>query len=219
MKASLIARTGIIVICCVLYFGCSKVTPTSLGGGLDVVVLCSSCVIRGHPGGYAILLDQRSGKVWAYGEFDPRVKPIYLGTLSKLGEQMTFDSSLIGAEVTRAKNQSCAVGSLRTINTAEVTYASTYTTGYSFDLASLDGRASPSTASSAGLIDSQLASGVKCGYRFTYVANPSGGRVDSYAVYADPLESGANHYYTDQSGVIRQNADRRAGPNDLPLAG
>ena len=36
-----------------------------------------------------------------------------------------------------AANQASAVGSLRTLNTAQITYASTYNTGYSDSLANL----------------------------------------------------------------------------------
>ena len=71
-----------------------------------------------------------------------------------------------------AANESSAVGSLRTINTAEVTYASTYPqAGFSASLEALGG-SSPCNASSttACLIDETLASGQKSGYRFTYEA-------------------------------------------------
>lgn len=121
-----------------------------------------------------------------------------------------------------AANQASAVGSLRTINTSEVTYSSTYPNGFSPSLASLGWTGSPSTASSAGLIDGELASGVKNGYKFTYVPGSGTANIQTYSVYADPVEPGAsgqNHYFTDQSGVIRQNTERRAGPNDPPLAG
>src|SRR3954464_14218412 len=47
-----------------------------------------------------------------------------------------------------AANEASAVGSLRTINTSEVTYASTYNIGFSADLKSLGG-ASPCTAKPA----------------------------------------------------------------------
>ena len=60
----------------------------------------------------------------------------------------------------QAANQASAVGSLRTINTSEVTYASTYTTGFSQDLTQLDGTTSPSTVVAAGVIDTGLARGV-----------------------------------------------------------
>ena len=66
----------------------------------------------------------------------------------------------------QAANQASAVGSLRTINTSEVTYSSTYTVGFSPTLSALDGSATPSTYLSAGLIDSVLGSGIKSTYGF-----------------------------------------------------
>src|ERR1051325_2546666 len=58
-----------------------------------------------------------------------------------------------------AANESSAVGSVRTIGTAEVTYASTYPqTGFA-DLSALGGAGGSATG--AGLIDAVLASGTK----------------------------------------------------------
>jgi hypothetical protein len=120
-----------------------------------------------------------------------------------------------------AANQASAVGSLRTLNTAEVTYATTYNVGYSSTLASLAGTTYPGTAGAAGLIDSTLASGAKYGYSFTYSPGraDNAGRCNSYTINADPLsdETGINHYYTDQTGVIRQNATKRATSTDAPI--
>ncbi len=124
----------------------------------------------------------------------------------------------------QAANQASAVGSLRTLNTSEVTYASTYTTGFSSTLAQLDGTASPSTADSAGLIDTVLGSGVKSSYRFAYTptaitSSPS--RIDGYQITAGPVAGAGNgnFYYTDESGVIRQNTSTTASSSDSPLAG
>ncbi len=69
-----------------------------------------------------------------------------------------------------AANESSAVGSVRTIGTAEVTYSSSWGSGFAVDLASLGG-ASPcaqATAAAACLIDSLLsvAPNVKSGYSF-----------------------------------------------------
>lgn len=122
-----------------------------------------------------------------------------------------------------AANQASAVGSLRTINTAEITYASTYNAGYSPTLISLGPGCSPPSATRANLIDDVLASGTKSWYRFTYTPGPIvGNRIDTYTVSADPVtpgETGANHYFTDQSGVIRQESSGPAGPHSAPLAG
>src|SRR3974390_2809689 len=88
-----------------------------------------------------------------------------------------------------AANQASAVGSLRTINTCEITYASTYNTGYTTNLASLGppagGAQAPATA--AGLIDSVLAAGTKSGYSFTYAAGTAdaAGRIDTYTLNAN----------------------------------
>ena len=120
-----------------------------------------------------------------------------------------------------AENQAYAVGSLRTLDVAEMTYSTTYNVGYSSTLASLDGDDNNPTASAAGLIDSTLASGIKNGYRFIYSAGKtdSSGHCKTYTINADPLsdETGINHYFTDESGVIRQNAIRPATSTDTPL--
>jgi type IV pilus assembly protein PilA len=120
----------------------------------------------------------------------------------------------------QAANQASAVGSLRTINTSEVTYASAYATGYSQDLTQLDG-AAPNSATAAGLIDSVLASGVKSSYSFVYTSYPAGGRIDAYTCTASPTQGAGNgnFYYTDMSYVIRQNSSTTASSTDLPLAG
>jgi type IV pilus assembly protein PilA len=133
----------------------------------------------------------------------------------------------------QAANEASAVGSLRTINTAEVTYASTYNTGYSRTLAVL-GPGAVTSPTSAGLIDSVLANGVKSSYLFFYVScpatpGPDDGTmtngsctvVQNYQVVANPTGGvgTGNFYYTDASGVIRQNTTTNAGPSDNPLAG
>src|SRR5512135_2796017 len=67
-----------------------------------------------------------------------------------------------------AANESSAVGSIRTINTAQTTYQLTYpTNGFSCVLADLGPVAfgTPADPSHADLIDSQLASGRKSGYQ------------------------------------------------------
>jgi type IV pilus assembly protein PilA len=122
-----------------------------------------------------------------------------------------------------AANQASAVGSLRTINTAEITYASTYNAGFSPDLASLGppGGATP-TASLAGLIDSVLAAGVKSGYSFPYTATSVAGRIDTYDLHANPTTpgtTGTNYYFTDHTGVIRQNSTGTATATDSPIGG
>jgi type IV pilus assembly protein PilA len=124
-----------------------------------------------------------------------------------------------------AANQASAVGSLRTLNTSEVTYSSTFNVGFSQTLSYLqpDPTGSNPTSTAAGLIDSVLALGSKSGYSFSYSpgASDSNGRINTYSFTAVPITSstGTNYYYTDQSGVIRQNSTTTAGSTDSPIAG
>ncbi len=123
-----------------------------------------------------------------------------------------------------AANQASAVSSLRVLNTAEVTYAATYNTGYASDLSYFSPPASGNaTSTAAGLIDSMLASGIKSGYSFSYSPSINAtGRTDAYTINADPVTTGTtgmNHYFTEQSGVIRQNSTAVASASDSPLAG
>jgi type IV pilus assembly protein PilA len=124
-----------------------------------------------------------------------------------------------------AANQASAVGSLRTLNTAEITYSSTYNTGFTATLGYLapNGTSPTPASTAAGLIDSVLASGTKSGYSFTYSpgATDTTGRINTYAFTAVPISSstGTNYYYTDQSGVIRQNSTTTAASTDSPIAG
>src|SRR5271156_6114872 len=74
-----------------------------------------------------------------------------------------------------AANESSAVGSVRTIVTANVTYSSTWGTGFATSLVPLGGAApcAGATAAAACLIDPVLAAGNKSGY--TIVDNRGGG--------------------------------------------
>ena len=108
-------------------------------------------------------------------------------------------------------NESSAVGSIRTINTSEVSYATTYGTGYAPALANLGG-VTPCTASAATacLIDPFLSAGTKSGYSFQGVPNTGAGTALSpftgVEVTANPLNvgtTGQRSFCSDQSGVIR----------------
>jgi prepilin-type N-terminal cleavage/methylation domain-containing protein len=125
-----------------------------------------------------------------------------------------------------AANQASAVGSLRTLNTAEITYSSTYNVGFTATMSYLQPPATAGanpTSTAAGLIDSVLAGGSKSGYTFTYSAGAadSTGRINTYSFNGSPITSstGTNYYYTDQSGVIRQNSTATAQSTDSPIAG
>lgn len=119
-----------------------------------------------------------------------------------------------------AANQASAIGSLRTLNGAAYTYASTYNHGFPHSLADLG---PPSGNHSRGpqagdLIDSVLASGLESGYKFTYVSGKidSGGYALAYSVQADPAtenSTGERHFFTDQMGIIRVESDKPADVN------
>jgi type IV pilus assembly protein PilA len=125
-----------------------------------------------------------------------------------------------------AANQASCVGSLRTLNTAEITYSSTYNTGYSGTLSDLGAPAAGSqpTSTAAGLIDSVLAAGIKSGYSLAYVAGAAdtAGNIDTYTINGNPVvqgTTGQNYYFTDQSNVIRFNTAAAASATDSPIGG
>jgi type IV pilus assembly protein PilA len=115
-----------------------------------------------------------------------------------------------------AANEASAVGSMRTLNTAEITYNVTYpNVGFACSLSSLapaSGGASP-TSSAAGLIDTNLASGTKSGYTFS-VANCTGTPVSNYQYAAAPVTpgtTGQRYFCSDGSGVIQFNPTQATG--------
>jgi prepilin-type N-terminal cleavage/methylation domain-containing protein len=112
-----------------------------------------------------------------------------------------------------AANEASAVGSIRSINTAEVTYSSTFPdSGYAAALANLGGTVAactpPALASIANacLIDPVLTVGVKSGYLFTAVgANPINNINTTFAstgLPSTPGQTGNRGFGSDQSGVI-----------------
>ena len=121
-----------------------------------------------------------------------------------------------------AANEASAVGSLRTLNTASVQYSTTYGTGFPVALSNL-GPADPATSAAADLIDSVLASGTKSGYAFVLAGVAgTGGTIDTYTITATPSTvgtTGQRMFFTDQSGVIRQNAaGSGADVNSTPIS-
>ena len=128
-----------------------------------------------------------------------------------------------------AANRAASVGSLRLINAALNTYASTYRHGFPPTLAAL-GPPRPAASNvsvqaddnAAGLIDAWLAAGEKFGYRFTYVAGNAepAGRIKTYTVRAGPIVprvTGEMYYFTNQTGVIRQEKRKEADEHSRPV--
>ena len=120
-----------------------------------------------------------------------------------------------------AANESSAVGSIRTMNTAAITYSSTYGNGFPPSLAAIGTTGTgAATCANASLLDTVLTLGTKSGYLFglqpgVVAANvtppngcTTGGFADGYVVTAQPVTTGTTgqrSFCSDASGVIRQN--------------
>jgi type IV pilus assembly protein PilA len=129
--------------------------------------------------------------------------------------------NLIAARM--SANEASAVQSLRTIQSAETAYATTFPpVGYSTSLGNLsDGGTNPCTASTtqACLIDQVLASGTKSGYNIAY-ANDGLTPSIGYVINADPIvrnSTGRRSFFTNYPGVIRYNATAAATSSDAPI--
>ncbi len=134
-----------------------------------------------------------------------------------------------------AANEASAVGSIRTINTAEITFNTTYSDGFAKDLLWLGGAAgAKASCGSALLIDSVLGglTGVnqKSGYNFAVQAgtvdvtivpaNCTAGSTDGYTATAVPVTpgtTGQRSFCSDASGVIRTNPTGGAPGVTAPL--
>jgi prepilin-type N-terminal cleavage/methylation domain-containing protein len=125
-----------------------------------------------------------------------------------------------------AANEASAVGSLRSINTAQTTYASTYpATGYAASLSNLGPGSAGNTVSStanAVLLDIVLGCPsqpcTKSGYSFNLTT--TGGPPSYYMSTAAPVnagQTGQRRFYSDATGVIRYNSTATAGSTDSPI--
>ncbi len=111
-------------------------------------------------------------------------------------------------------NEASAVGALRSITTAAISYSSTYSgppapCGFPAGLPNL-APAAPATSAAADLIDAVLAGGSKSGYNFALVgaSADANGCLQTYTATGIPVNvgtTGQRSFFTDQSGVVRQN--------------
>jgi len=110
-------------------------------------------------------------------------------------------------------NESSAVGSVRSINTAEISYNAAYSNlGFATTLSYLGGPAGaacvPSTSSGC-FIDSSLSTGTKSGYTFSLQIGSSpvvGGTTPSYSILATPQNpsiTGSRYFCSFEDGVVR----------------
>jgi type IV pilus assembly protein PilA len=120
-----------------------------------------------------------------------------------------------------AANEASAVGSIRTMNTAAITYNSTYGNGFPPTLASIGTTGQTPSCTNAMLLDSVLTTGTKSGYFFglqtgsTQLTSSASsctggyGYSDGYVVTAQPVTTGTTgnrSFCSDASGVIRFNS-------------
>ena len=114
-----------------------------------------------------------------------------------------------------AANEASAVGSIRSITTAEMTYNAAYPDiGYSALLANLGGTQASctppvvATSTNACVIDYLLSSGSKSGYTFTAVGTIIGGGTINNAFTSTGVpqgigSTGQRGFGSDQTGVVR----------------
>jgi len=106
-----------------------------------------------------------------------------------------------------AANEASAVQSIKTINTAEITYNSSYpTVGYAPQLSNLGGVAPCTpTSTTACLITSDLAAGNKSGYNFTATGTGGPPAVQYFAtgIPVVPNQTGIRSFCSFEDAVIR----------------
>ena len=115
-------------------------------------------------------------------------------------------------------NESSAVGSVRTLTTANVQYAAQCpTNGFPTGLVKIGPGVGDCTA--AGIIDAVLVTGIKSGYRMTDVGgSPVNGINTTYLITATPLTvgtTGQRMFCSIQDGVVHYNG---AGAGCNPAA-
>ncbi|MBS1840693.1 MAG: DUF4190 domain-containing protein [Acidobacteria bacterium] len=120
-----------------------------------------------------------------------------------------------------AANEASAVGSLRTITTAEIAYASDCPKiGFAYSLAEM-GPGGTDCPEASNQLDSLLAHGQKHGYLFTpHMSSFSGNKPETgFGWNADPTtqSTGTRHFFVDQTGIIRFSNTAQADETSPPL--
>jgi len=165
---------------------------------------------------------RQEGQVWTLNEISvtlhlPLADPDFLKTIT---EKMTPQAGTARATGTFAPRSEVSVqaggsdamviAAMRTILTAEVTYATSYpTVGYSCTLSDLDGFGGGTpNEHQAMLINSGLASGKRYGFVFA-LSGCGGTPANSFHLTAAPNGNsyGRKVFCADQSGVIRSSSD------------
>jgi len=120
-------------------------------------------------------------------------------------------------------NESSAVGSVRSINTAEISYNAAYSSlGFTTTLAQLGGAAGAACVPGTGtgcFIDSSLSSGTKSGYTFTMALGSGGAGVplNDYSISAAPTApnpTGTRYFCSFEDAVVRSSTAAITPPCD-----
>jgi prepilin-type N-terminal cleavage/methylation domain-containing protein len=127
-------------------------------------------------------------------------------------------------------NEAAATAVLRTLGTAELTYASTYNSGFTDTLTRLGAPApgaAPNVANGdfvdsvlAGVVAGSTNSFTKSGYTFTYTPAGAFGSIATFTVNAEPNargSTGQRSFYADQTSTIRANSTSAATSTDQPI--
>jgi type IV pilus assembly protein PilA len=130
-----------------------------------------------------------------------------------------------------AANEASAVGSIRTINTAAISYNSSYGNGFPVNLTQIGTTVgAPVSCDNSEYLDSVLTLGLKSGYQFAVVSGGAPlaaavagcalpGSTVGYGATAIPTgigTTGQRSFCSDASGVIRQDP---TGTTPVPAAG
>ena len=168
---------------------------------------------------------KQEAQLWTLNEISvtihlPLADPDFLKAITEKMTPQAGASSATGTFTPRPEtsaqpgsSDAMVVAAMRTILTAEVTYASSYpNVGYSCTLSDLDGfGGGEPNEHQAMLINSGLASGKRYGYVFT-LAGCGGTPATSFHLTAAPNGNsyGRKAFCADQAGVIRSSADGNA---------
>jgi prepilin-type N-terminal cleavage/methylation domain-containing protein len=120
-----------------------------------------------------------------------------------------------------AANESSAVGSLRTLTTAEIAYATACPSlGFTHVLTDLDSTGSNCPGGN-NQIDTTLSSGTKSGYKFANPGRTSGNTPETqfaWTAVRTSTSSGTRSFYVDETGVIRYDPTGAAAPTNTSNA-
>ena len=166
---------------------------------------------------------KQEAQVWKLNEISvtihlPLADPDFLKAITermtpKSSTNVTFTPHNEVPVQSTAGSDAMVVAAMRTILTAQVTYATTYTNvGFSCSLSSLDGfGGGEPNEHQAMLINSGLASGKKYGFVFT-LSECGGTPATGFHLTAAPNGNtyGRKAFCADQSGVIRSSSDGNA---------